>query len=72
MQNLAEPNNMFLWQAFTHLQHSRSVGFAAGRIPISEIKAYADYIEIDCPVQKTRLLTAIQAMDGTAVDAGSD
>lgn len=58
--NRPVPENAFLWTAFRHLQRSRNMN---GHVPISEINAYCEFAGIDDPVQRSRLLTVVMALN---------
>lgn len=59
------PHELPYWEAFSFLQLSRAnTGFGPGAIPLSEVIAYADLMEM--PTGESRQLFAelIRAMDG--------
>lgn len=58
----AQPDNWFFWQAYNHLRGSRNMG---GAIPFSEIRGYADWAGITCPIQRGRLVSVIIALDNS-------
>lgn len=60
---MPEPGNPFFWRAYMDLRGSRNIGLGLGPIPLTEIIAYAEHCRITCPVQRTRLIRIIGAMD---------
>ena len=60
LADMAVPENWFMWQAFQHLRGAR--GFN-GPIPFGEIAKYSEWAGITCPIQRTRLMNIVMALD---------
>lgn len=66
---MTEPVSWYFWQAYHHLRGSRQSGFGVGAIPFSEIMDYAErFIGIECPVQKSRLVRMVVALDNVEME----
>lgn len=51
-----------VWEAFTVLSPSRNVGFSAGAIPLSEIKAYCEMFGVEGGARQ-ELLYLVRVLD---------
>ena len=64
LASIVTPQSVFLFEAFLALSNSRSFGMdGPNPICITEIAAYADFIDVRGQSQRHRLLSAVQAMD---------
>ena len=57
------PGAQSLWEAWEALSWSRAVGFGVGAIPVSEVLAYCELLQIRSLWQRERLLRTIQRLD---------
>lgn len=64
MENRPElyPDLVPVWEAFVLLSPSRSMGWGAGAIPLSEIKAYCEMFDIEGD-DREELLILLRALD---------
>lgn len=53
---------MPVWEAFVLLSPSRNVGWGAGAIPLTEIRAYCEMFEIEAE-EREDLLYLLRAID---------
>lgn len=63
MQAKVSPENVWAWAAFQSLRGSRGIGMSLGPIPISEVAAYCDLMNITDLIQRRRLLGFVAALD---------
>ena len=56
------PDLVPVWEAFVLLSPSRNVGWGAGAIPLSEVRAYCEMFEIP-PEDREELLYLLRALD---------
>lgn len=64
MENRPElyPDLVPVWEAFVLLSPSRNMGWGAGAIPLTEVRAYCEMFEIE-PEEREDLLYLLRALD---------
>jgi hypothetical protein len=68
LASLPDPESLVIWTAFWELNDFRPRGEGLGRIPLSEISAYADFMGFTAPGLRRRLLGALRMMDAAYLD----
>lgn len=64
-----EPHELPYWDAFTTLHLSRAnTGFGPGAIPLSEIVAFCDLMQIPIGEPRAQLVQTIRAMDAAFIE----
>jgi len=56
------PDLVPVWEAFVLLSPSRNMGWGAGAIPLTEVRAYCEMFEIE-PEEREDLLYLLRALD---------
>gem|GEM_PF-877422 len=59
---------VFYWNAFVVLSQSRPIGLGVGAIPLSDMKAFCDLMEITGVEERMTFIRLMQAMDSIVVE----
>lgn len=65
-------NELFFWDGFRRLASSRPIGMAPGGIPVSEMLAYLDLVDIRDVETRMMFVDIISALDGEFLNMTGD